>query len=299
MRSRIFEILKPVVAGFKTPKKLAVIMPYEDSIFKALELACKSSFLKPVLIGRQSKIESLLKKYRFKHEIIDEEDVARGVEFVRNSKCDILMKGLLNTDVLLHAILDKEKGLPRRSMFSHSALFDIPLYGKPVIVTDAGVNISPDLTRKIVIIENSIKVAQAIGVKYPKIAVLAAVEKVVFPAMPATQDASLLAQMSAQGRFKDAVVDGPFALDNAVSAYSAKTKGIKSIVAGNADILLVPNIEAGNILYKALTCFAKAKAASLVVGANIPLVVTSRADDTETKFLSIMLAVAYSEKHEK
>ncbi|OGF51014.1 MAG: hypothetical protein A2231_11745 [Candidatus Firestonebacteria bacterium RIFOXYA2_FULL_40_8] len=299
MTSRIFDLLKPVVTGFKTAKKLAVIMPYEDSILKALELACKNIIIKPVLIGDQSKIESLLKKYKFKCELVNEPDPGKGVEFVRNNNCDILMKGALNTDVLLHAILDKEKGLERHSIFSHSALFDIPAHDKLVIVTDAGVNISPDLTRKIAIIENSLKVARAVGVENPKVAVLAAVEKVIFPAMPATQDASLLKQMSEQGRFPGAVVDGPFALDNAISSESAKTKGIKSIVAGKADILLVPNIEAGNILYKSLTCFAGAKAASLVVGANIPLVVTSRTDDTETKFLSIMLAAAYSEKHEK
>jgi len=281
------------------PKKLAVLLPYEDSTLKALQVACKTGVIKAVLIGDKSRIETLLEKYKFKCEIVNETEVSRGVEFVRNNKYEILMKGSLNTDVLLHAILDKEKGLERHSIFSHNALFDIPTHNKLVIVTDAGVNISPDLTRKIAIIENSIIVANVIGIETPKVAVLAAVEKVIFPAMPATQDASLLAQMSTQGRFKNAVVDGPFALDNAISAASANAKGIKSTVAGNADILVLPNIEAGNILYKALTCFARAKAASLVVGANIPLVVPSRTDDSETKFLSILLAAVYSERYEK
>ena len=299
MKSRIYELLKPVVEGFKAPKKLAAIMPYEESTLKALQLASRQKIIKPVLIGDGNRIESLLKNIKFKCEIVNENEIGRGVEYARDSKSEILMKGSLNTDALLRAVLDKEKGLERHSIFSHSAVFDIPQYSKLVIITDAGVNISPDLIRKIAIIENSIRVARVIGVHNPKVAVLAAVEKVVFPAMPATQDASLLAQMSSQGRFKDAVVDGPFALDNAVSKHSVKTKGIKSRVAGNADILVLPNIEAGNILYKSLTCFAMAKAASLVVGANIPLVVPSRADDAETKYLSIMLAAAYSEKHEK
>ena len=296
MRSRIFELLKPVVSDFLMPKKLAVLLPYEDSTLKALQVACKTGVIKAVLIGDKSRIETLLEKYKFKCEIVNETEVSRGVEFVRNNKYEILMKGSLNTDVLLHAILDKEKGLERHSIFSHNALFDIPTHNKLVIVTDAGVNISPDLTRKIAIIENSIIVANVIGIETPKVAVLAAVEKVIFPAMPATQDASLLAQMSTQGRFKNAVVED---FENALSAASANAKGIKSTVAGNADILVLPNIEAGNILYKALTCFARAKAASLVVGANIPLVVPSRTDDSETKFLSILLAAVYSERYEK
>jgi phosphate butyryltransferase len=305
MESRIFDLLKPIVDKFKSPKKMVIPFPYEESFLRSIQQAFEGKVIQPTLIGSKRKIEGLIKskKLDFKYSLIDEEDTDRclkkSMELLKSEGYDFLAKGLVNTDTLLHAVLDKETGLKRESILSHTALFEIPGFKRLIIITDAGVNISPDLTRKMQIIENAVKIAKVIGIKKPKVAVLAAVEKVIYPAMPATRDADLLAQMSKQGRFKDAIVEGPYALDNAVSIESAKTKGITGLVAGQADILLVPNIEAGNILYKSLTCFAKAVAAGIVVGASHPLVVSSRADDAETKFLSILLAAVYAETHEE
>lgn len=302
MKSRIFDLLKPIIEKFKTPKKLVIPCPYEGSILGALQLAWENKAVIPTLIGSRGRIESLIKNnnLNFKYELIDIEDrnecIKKSVELARENKFDVLMKGLLNTDSIFHAVLNKQDGLKRTSIVSHCVLFEIPSYERLILITDCGINIQPDLTRKMQIIENAISIAKVIGIKKPKVAVLAAVEKVIYPAMPATRDADLLAQMSRQGKFGDAVVEGPYAIDNAVSIKSAETKGIRGEAAGKADILVVPDIEAGNILYKSLTYFAGAKAASIAVGASIPIVLTSRADDTETKFLSILLASVYAEK---
>jgi len=293
------KLLKDIIKKFSRPKKLAAVMPYEDSILSALEMAANAGVVSATLIGNKEKLIECLKGHEFKYEIINEEDIGNAIGFVKENKFELLMKGSMNTDSLLHAVFDKERGLKTDSILSHVALFEIPSYKKLLIVTDAGVNIRPDLMRKASIIDNALAVSRVIGVKAPKVAVLAAVEKVIYPAMPATRDADMLREMSDQGRFKDARVEGPFALDNAVSEKSVKTKGIKGSVAGDADILMLPDIESANILYKSLTCFAKAKVASIVVGAKIPLVVPSRADDPVTKYLSILLAAVYSENYEK
>jgi phosphate butyryltransferase len=198
------------------------------------------------------------------------------------------MKGLIPTADLLRAVLDKEFGLRTGRVLSHAATFEISGFERLLTVTDGGMNLAPALAQKADIIQNSVALVNALGISPVKVAALAAVE-VVNPDMPATLDAAMLAKMAERGQIKGAIVDGHLALDNAISAEAAAHKGIKSPVAGNVDVLLVPDINAGNVLGKSLIYFAKAKMAGLILGAARPVVVTSRADTHEGKVLSIAL----------
>lgn len=218
-----------------------------------------------------------------------------SVKAVRNGEADVLMKGNIPTANILKAVLNKEWGLRKGSVLSHVATFEVPNYNRLIFVTDAAMNIAPDVTQKAAIIQNTVEVARAIGIDLPKVAPIAAVE-VVNPAMQATIDAAMLTQMNRRGQIKNCVVDGPLALDNAVSQIAAEHKGIVSDVAGKADILLVPTIEAGNVLYKSLVYFADAKVGAMIAGAKAPIVLTSRADSAETKVYSLALAVATASK---
>lgn len=218
-----------------------------------------------------------------------------SVKALRNGEADVLMKGNIPTANILKAVLNKEWGLRKGSVLSHVAAFEVPNYDRLIFVTDAAMNIAPDVTQKAAIIQNTVEVAQAIGIDLPKVAPIAAVE-VVNPAMQATIDAAMLTQMNRRGQIKDCIVDGPLALDNAVSQIAAEHKGIVSDVAGKADILLVPTIEAGNVLYKSLVYFADAKVGAMIAGAKAPVVLTSRADSAETKVYSLALAVATASK---
>jgi phosphate butyryltransferase len=216
------------------------------------------------------------------------------VALVRAGEADMLMKGVLDTSILLKAALNKENGLNAGRLTSHVAVMEVPTYHKLLIVTDAAINIAPDLAGKLDIIANAVQVARAIGLANPKVALLAAVEKVNWDKMPCTADAAIITQMNRRGQLKGCIVDGPLALDNAVSAESAQIKKIVSEVAGDADILVAPDIEAGNILYKCLLDLGQAKGAGIVVGASKPIVLTSRADSAETKLASIALAALAS-----
>ena len=198
------------------------------------------------------------------------------------------MKGLINTADLLRAVLDKEVGLRTGRVLSHAAIYELPGFDRLITVTDGGMNIAPDLKQKADIIQNAVAVSKVLGISPAKVAVLAAVE-VVNPDMPVTLEAAALAKMAERGQIKGAIVDGPLALDNAVEPEAAKHKGIQSAVAGQADILLVPNIEAGNILGKALVYMGPGKIAGLILGAAKPVIVTSRADSHEAKIISIAL----------
>jgi phosphate butyryltransferase len=200
------------------------------------------------------------------------------------------MKGLLDTSVILKAALNKETGINAGRLASHVAVMECARYHKLFLVTDAAINIAPDVPAKLDIIANAVQVAKALGVETPKVALLAAVEKVNFEKMPCTADAAIITQMNRRGQLKGCLVDGPLALDNAVSAESARIKKIASEVAGDADVLVTPDIEAGNVLYKSLLDLGGAKGAGLVMGAAKPIVLTSRADTAETKLASIALA---------
>lgn len=253
------------------------------------------------LTGDYEEIEGIARRQNLDisgFEIINESDnviaCQKSVELVSSGKADIIMKGIVDTSIILKAVLS-DKSLRSGNILSHVAAAEVRDYEKLLIFSDAGMNIAPDLSQKVHILENSTGLARALDIDNPQVAIVCAVEKV-NPKMPATVDAAQLTKMNEEGHITGCIVGGPFALDNAVSLKTARHKGINHPVAGNADILIMPNIEAGNILYKSLVYHAKAKCAGLVVGAKIPIVVASRADDEETKLNSIALAVLLANK---
>ena len=286
------------------PKKTVAVAVAEDhEVIEAVAKAIKLQLAQFRLYGNQEKIMGMLQEHGLQTsehvEVIAAMSSAEAAELsvkaVRNGEADVLMKGNIPTANILKAVLNKEWGLRKGSVLSHVAAFEVPNYNRLIFVTDAAMNIAPDVTQKAAIIQNTVEVARAIGIDLPKVAPIAAVE-VVNPAMQATIDAAMLTQMNRRGQIKNCVVDGPLALDNAVSQIAAEHKGIVSDVAGKADILLVPTIEAGNVLYKSLVYFADAKVGAMIAGAKAPIVLTSRADSAETKVYSLALAVATASK---
>ncbi|HFJ9458184.1 phosphate butyryltransferase [Bacillus cereus] len=290
-------------AAGKPKKTVAVAVAEDHEVIEAVAKAIKLQLAQFRLYGNQEKIMGMLQEHGLQTsehvEVIAAMSSAEAAELsvkaVRNSEADVLMKGNIPTANILKAVLNKEWGLRKGSVLSHVAAFEVQNYDRLIFVTDAAMNIAPDVTQKAAIIQNTVEVAQAIGIDLPKVAPIAAVE-VVNPAMQATIDAAMLTQMNRRGQIKDCIVDGPLALDNAVSQIAAEHKGIVSDVAGKADILLVPTIEAGNVLYKSLVYFADAKVGAMIAGAKAPIVLTSRADSAETKVYSLALAVATASK---
>ncbi|EMA6341514.1 phosphate butyryltransferase [Bacillus cytotoxicus] len=286
------------------PKKTVAVAVAEDhEVIEAVAKATQLQLAQFRLYGNQEKIMSMLQEYRLQSsediEVIatlsSAEAAELSVKAVRNDEADVLMKGNIPTANILKAVLNKEWGLRKGGVLSHVAVFEVPNYDRFIFVTDAAMNIAPDVTQKAAIIQNTVEVARAIGNDLPKVAPIAAVE-VINPAMQATIDAAMLTQMNRRGQIKDCIVDGPLALDNAISQIAAEHKGIASDVAGKADILLVPTIEAGNVLYKSLVYFAKANVGAMIAGAKAPIILTSRADSAETKVYSLALAVATASK---
>lgn len=279
-------------------KVVAVAAAEDEEVIEAIELALKNKLASFHLFGNETEIKSLLTKHGIEkdhqitthHANTKERAAELAVKSVSSRDSDILMKGNIPTSTILKAVLNKEYGLRTGSVLSHVAAFEIPGYEKLIFVTDAAMNIAPDVTEKAQIVQNAVNVANSIGVSTPKVAPLAAVE-VVNPNMQATLDAAILSQMQARGQIKDCIIDGPLALDNAVSLEAAHHKGISGEVAGQADILLVPTIEVGNVLYKSLIYFARAKVGAMIAGAKAPIVLTSRADSAESKLYSLALAV--------
>lgn len=285
------------LAKTRGPKKVAVAMAEDHEVLSAIKHAVEEGIAIPILVGDKEKIIDISKEINFdltNIEIIDEKDGAQGsriaTELVSSGKAHVLMKGLVGTGVIMKQVLDKEIGLRTGNVISHVAVFDAPTYHKIFLVTDAAMNIAPDLNQKKEIIENSVALAHSLDIDTPKVAVIAANEQV-SPKMEATVHAKELADMNKREEIKGCLVDGPFALDNAISKESAMIKGIESEVAGDADILLVPTIEAGNVLYKSLSFLGNAKSAGLIVGTKAPIVLTSRADNQEAKLNSIALGV--------
>ncbi len=281
----------------KGPKKrLSVAAAHNKGVLTAVKKASELGIIDPILVGKKPEIEKIGREIGFDLSGLEIIDLADDVEIskkatslVSSGQADILMKGIVATATILKEVLNKEYGLRTGRPLSQAVLFHIPTYHKMFIGTDFAFNIAPDLATKKSIIENALVVSRAIGVEKPKVAVLAAVEKV-NPSMPATVEADQLTKMNERGEIKDCLVYGPLAMDNAVSKDSAKLKGIDSEVAGDADIFLAPDIEAGNILYKTLTFLGGAKSAGIVVGAKAPVIITSRADTAVDKFNSIVLA---------
>jgi len=282
-------------------KRIAVAAAQEHAALEGAIDAWKHGLADPILVGDLAAMDAIAAEFGFDlspFQRIEERDPARAaakaVALVKSGEADALMKGIVDTAVILKAVLNKENGINAGRLASHVALMEVPTYHKLFIVTDAAINIAPDIPAKLDIIANAAHAMHAIGVANPKVAMLAAVEKVNWEKMPCTADAAIITQMNRRGQVKGCVVDGPLALDNAISAESAKIKKIVSEVAGDADILVVPNIEAGNVLYKSLVDLGRAKCAAVVMGAAKPVVLTSRADTAETKLASIALAALAS-----
>ena len=290
------------LAKERGPKIVAVAVAQDKEVLSAVKKAYDLGIATPILVGNKDKIQSIAKEIGFELadiQIIHEEDGAMAcrvaTELVSSGKAHVLMKGLIDTGVIMKQVLDADIGLRTGNVISHVAVFDVPTYHKIFFVTDAAMNIAPDLQQKKEIIENAVVLAKALDIETPKVAVLAAMEKV-SPKMEATVHAKELADMNKRGEISGCLVDGPLALDNAISKESAILKGIDSEVAGDADILLAPFIEAGNVLYKALSFLANAKSAGLIVGTKAPIVLTSRADNEESKLNSIALAALMASK---
>lgn len=281
----------------KGPKKLAVAVAEDKEVLGAVGKAKKLGIADAILVGNKEKIEEVAKEIGLDlslFEVIDESDSQQAcrtaVSLVSSGKADIVMKGIIDTAVIMKQVLDKEIGLRSGKIISHVAVFSVPTYEKIFIVTDAAMNIEPDLNQKKEILENAVTFAHSMDIEDPKVAVLCAREKV-SPKMEATIHAKELEEMNNNGEITGCTVAGPLALDNAISKEAAIHKGIEGPVAGEADILLVPAIEAGNVLYKSLTFFAKAKNAGLIIGTKAPIVLTSRSDSEEAKLYSIALGV--------
>lgn len=293
----IIELARGTVAGAVKPR-VAVAAAGEDAVLRAVDNARKAGLAEFILIGEKADIERVaaaegidLGAYETVFERGATAAAASAVAHVRNGDAELLMKGILDTSVILKAALDKEAGIRAGRLMSHLGVIESPHYHKLLVVTDSAINIAPTLSDKIDIIKNAVDCARAVGVDTPKVAILAAVEKVNPDKMPCTADAAILTQMNRRGQISGCVIDGPLALDNAVSAEAARIKKIESPVAGDADILVSPDIEAGNVLYKALVDLGGAKAAGVVLGAGAPIVLTSRADDATTKLASIALGI--------
>jgi len=283
------------------PKKMAVASAGAEDVLKAVEAARKEGLADSILVGSKKEIIQIANKMDIdptNYEIIDQLDKTeasrRAVELVRNKKASILMKGMIGTARILKAILDKEIGLRTNRMLSHVYTLQIKGYDRLLTMTDGAISISPDLKQKAQIIQNAIYYAHSMGIEKPKVAAVAALE-LVNPDMPATIDAACLAKMSERGQIVGGIVDGPLGFDNAISREAAKQKGVESPVSGEVDIVLVPNIESGNIFAKGLVYLANAVPAGLLLGAIAPVVLVSRSDTTQSKLYSIALGVLMSE----
>ncbi len=286
-------------------KTVAVAAAEDVEVIEAVLDALERDLADFLLIGDEEKINTILnlKKYDWKTgkhvRIIQAASQAEAAELavkaIFNKEAEVVMKGNLPTNIILKAVLNKEYGLRTGNVLSHTAVFEVQGYDRFILVTDAAMNIAPDLEQKVQIIKNAVSIANSIGIKNPKVAPIAAVE-VVNPAMQATLDAAALTMMNKRGQLSGCIIDGPLALDNAVSSLAAEHKGIQSDVAGQADILLVPAIETGNVLYKSLIYFAGAKVGAVIAGAKAPIVLTSRADSAESKLYSLALALCSVQK---
>lgn len=282
----------------KGQRTLIVAVAQDKDVLLAVKSATEAGLIKPILVGDPGEIRDEAGEAGLdvsKIEIFPVTDKQQACTLAagmaRDIQGSILMKGMVTTGMLMKAVLDKGNGLMAGSLLSHIAFFESPYYHKLICITDAALNINPDLQEKSGIINNAVNAFHRLGVPMPKVAVLAAVETV-NPKMEATTHAALLVAMQKRNQIKGCLIDGPLALDNAVSAEAARHKGIVSEVAGDADILLAPDITSGNILYKSLIFLGGAVTAAMIVGASVPVVLTSRSDSDRSKFLSIALAAA-------
>ncbi len=289
-------------AKAKGPKTIAVAVAQDPEVLSAVNAAKKLGIAEAILVGDREEIIKASEECGIDigtYEVIDIKDKneasRKAVEMVSGGRAHIVMKGIVDTAIVLKAVLDENIGLRTGNVLSHVAVFEVPGYDRLFYVTDPAMILAPSLIQKKQIIENVVQVANALGNDNPKVAVLAAVEKV-NPKMQATLDAAELVKMNESGELKGCVVGGPFALDNAISVEAARHKGVTHPVAGLADVLLVPFIEVGNVLYKSMVYYAGSKVAGVLVGAKAPVVMTSRADSDEAKLNSIAIAVLMAGK---
>jgi phosphate acetyltransferase len=264
--------------------------------------AARLNLIDPILVGPKSTIQTLaeslnldISAYRLVDTMHSHDSAAKAVALCRSGEAEALMKGSLHTDEMMREVVSKTTGLRTERRISHVFAMDVPTYSKPLFITDAAINIYPDLEAKVDILKNAIQLAHALNIAQPKVAILSAVETV-NPKIPATIDAAALCKMADRGQITGALIDGPLAFDNAISKEAVLIKGIKSPVAGDADILLAPDLEAGNMLGKQLIYFGKADSAGVVMGARVPIVLTSRADSAEGRLASCAVAVAFAHR---
>lgn len=280
-------------------KRVAVAMAEEDDALTAIVKASEEDIVIPVLVGDENKIKEIAKqekldisKFKIVHTVGEKECAAKAVELVRNGEADLLMKGKVATSSIMKAVLNKDVGLRGDGVMCHVSVIEAPSYHKLIYMTDAAMTITPTLDEKIGLVNNTVAVAQKFGVKKPKVGVIGAVEKVNPESMPATVDAAILSKMAERGQIKNCSIDGPFALDNAISKKSCEVKGIVTDVGGDADVLIMPDLVSANVMYKTIGYLTSIKIAGVIVGAKVPIVLTSRADNEEVKYLSILTAVS-------
>jgi phosphate acetyltransferase len=279
------------------PIPTAVAHPCEASALSGAIEAGELGLIIPILVGPVDKIQSVAKSSGINlgnTKIVDaehsHESAKKAVELIRTGVAELLMKGSLHTDELMAAVVSREGGLRTGRRISHVFVMDVPTYHKVLIVTDGAINIAPTLEDKVDIVQNAVDLVRSLGMEKPKVAILAAVETVTSK-MPATIDAAALCKMADRGQITGALLDGPLAFDNAISKEAAKTKGIKSEVAGDPDILLAPDLESGNMIAKQLSFLANADSAGLVLGAKVPIILTSRADSVRSRIASCAVAM--------
>lgn len=297
MTYKNFDELIDKIHHFQNMKNVAVVAAEDKHTLEAINIANKNKIANPVLIGNAKIIKQNLTELNMSHEeviIIDAENKSnaaeKAIELVDANKVDLIMKGLIETAELMRIILRSENGLRTDNIISHLAFFELPTYHKLLVITDTGMVMYPTLLQKQQIINNAIDVLNKMGVDKPKIALLSAVEKY-NPKMPDTLDSAELIKIYNESKYKDSTVEGPISYDLAISKKTAEIKGYESSVAGEVDIMVVPDITTGNILGKALVYSAKAKMAGFISGAKVPIILTSRASSTQDKYLSILLSV--------
>ncbi|MCL7928996.1 bifunctional enoyl-CoA hydratase/phosphate acetyltransferase [Halomonas llamarensis] len=302
-RGRLHEIL--TAADHPEPMRTAVIHPVDESSIRGAVESAAHRLIIPVLVGPEMKIRAAADSAEVDisgFELVDTPHshaaAEKAVALARKGSVDALMKGALHTDELLHEVVNRESGLRTERCLSHVMAFDVPTYPRPLLITDAAINIYPKLDQKRDIVQNAIELAHALGNLDPKVAILSAVETI-NPKIASTLDAAALCKMADRGQITGGTLDGPLAFDNAVSEAAAKTKGIVSPVAGRADILLAPDLEAANMLMKQLSHLADATGAGLVVGARVPIILTSRADDALTRMASCALALLLADQQHR
>ncbi|MBN2523011.1 MAG: bifunctional enoyl-CoA hydratase/phosphate acetyltransferase [Bacteroidales bacterium] len=292
-----------IVQNKKERKKIVVASAADELVLKAISEFQKFGLIEPILVGKKNEISRILDEYKIaldNYNICSAEDDVESakisVEIVRKEKGDMLMKGLLSTKIFIKEILNKKTGINTSGYFSHVGIFESPYYHKLFGLTDAAINIAPDLATKKHIIINAVQTFHNLGIAKPKVALLAPIERI-NPKMQSTIDAAQLVKMQKSEKFTECEIEGPLALDIAISETAAKHKGVNSRIAGNVDILVVPEISSGNVFYKSLTYLGNAKAAGVLIGAAAPVVLTSRTDSPESKLYS--LAFAYNQCNRK